>query len=166
MLAEHKPKKILYIRFLGLLLRLPLFLFLLIWFGIIPALIGIIVSNSIFGFIYLFYTIKWGKLNIELKPLIVLYLTFALSLILVLILQVLFLENFEIILLDFLHLSILKNFYPLSMLTFFFIFALLNLILKIITVQDIENLRSIFHKQNFFNKILLKILNILKKIHR
>ena len=165
MLAEHKPKMILYIRFLGLVLRLPLFLFLLVWFGIIPALIGIIISNSVFGFFYLFFTIKWGKLHIELKPLIVLYITFALSLILVLILQMLFLEELEILLFDFLHLSILKNFYPLSILTFFCIFAFLNLILKIITIQDIENLRSIFHKQKLLNKVLLKILNILKRIH-
>jgi len=166
MLAEDKPKKILYIRSLGLLLRLPLFLILLVGFGMIPALIGIIISNSVFGFFYLFFTIKWGKLHINLKPLIVIYITFALSLFLVLIFQMLFLEDLEILLLDVLQLSILKNFYPLSILTFFAIFAFFNLILKIITVQDLENLRSIFHKQKIINKILLKILNFLKKIHR
>jgi O-antigen/teichoic acid export membrane protein len=166
MLAEHKPKRILNIRILGFLLRLPLFLILLVSFGMIHALIGIIISNSVFGFFYLFFTIKFGKLHINLKPLIVLYMTFALSLILVLTFQMLFLEDFEILLLDFLQLSILKNFYPLSILTFFGIFTFFNLILKMITVQDIENLRSIFHKQKFLNKVLLKILNLLKKIHR
>ncbi len=166
MLAENKGTIILYLRIIGLILRLPLFLILLISYGTIPAICGVILSNLIFGIIYLIFNKKVGKIDLNIKQIILQYLIFFISLTLIYILKILILDDIELYIFKSSNLKLFYHLSPLSLLLFFCIFLFLNIILKVILIEDIEKLKKIFQKQPLINKILAVILKILRVITR
>ena len=80
LLAENKGKYLVLLRFVGLLLRLPLFLVLLVFFDLYIAIIGITISNFVFSAFYLFVTITIGNIKLNVKKIIYQYLIFFFAL--------------------------------------------------------------------------------------
>ncbi len=166
MLATDKAKYIAQIRFYGFLVRTPLFFILLINFGMIPAFYGILISNFLYGMGYLLFTIKIGKIKLNIKNMLIQYIVYFATLSITLILHNLFLYEWNYLILQQLNLLFFKNFHFLSLIIFVLLFLLLNIICKIITRKDIENLQSFFNKEKKLHRFSNKALNLLKKIFR
>ena len=166
MLAENKAKYFAQIRFYGLLVRAPLFFILLINFGMIPAFYGILISNFLYGIGYLVFTIKIGKIKLNLKNIFFQYIIYFVSLGISMILHILFVNEWNFLILKKLNLLFFQDFYFLSLIIFIFIFILLSVIFKVFTKNDIENLKGFFNKEKKLHRFSIKVLKILKKIFR
>ena len=142
LLAEYKTKSLIYIKIIGLLIRLPLYLFLLINFDLIHAIVGIIISNSIFSALYLIITIKVGKIKLDLNKILFQYIAFFLSLIITVILEFFILDRINEVLFG--GLLFAQNFNIFSLLTFLFVFMFLIINFKLLTTSDIHYLQSFF----------------------
>lgn len=95
------------------------------------------------------------------------YLTFFIPLGITLILETLFFKEISYQFIQNLGLTLFKNFDFLSIGSFVLLFILTNLILKTVTSNDIQQFESFFvNGKKSSNKIIQKVLNILKKITR
>lgn len=166
MLAENRAKYIAKIRFYGLLVRAPLFFILLIKFGMIPAFYGILISNFLYGMGYLLFTLKIGKIKLNLKNLLIQYIVFLVSLGISLILHNLFIYEWNYLILQYLNLLFFQHSNLLSLIIFVLIFIFLNVIFKVLTTKDIENLQIFFNKEKKIHRFGNKVLNLLKRIFR
>jgi len=63
-------------------------------------------------------------------------------------------------------LSLFRNLDFLSIGTFLVLFILMNLVLKTVTRKDINNFETLLNKDRFLDRVLIKTLNILKKVTR
>jgi len=162
LLAEYKTKSLIYIKIIGLLIRLPLYLFLLINFDLIHAIVGIIISNSIFSALYLIITIKVGKIKLDLNKILFQYIAFFLSLIITVILEFFILDLINEVLFG--GLLFAQHFNIFSLLTFLFVFMFLIINFKLLTTSDINYLQSFFISKKKMHKATNLALNFLKKL--
>jgi len=156
MLAIGKSKWIFRYRFLAFLIRLPLFLFFLLNFDLIWALVSIVISNLIITGIASILSIKIGKIRLNLKKIFLLMVSFFLALTIAIIVDNLILNEFNSLI--FLNLWTIGLF-----LLTFFLFLFLT---KIFSVKDIEYLEDLLSKETKTQNLLKKGLKILKKIIR
>jgi len=161
LLAEYKTKSLIYIKIIGLLLRVPLFFFLLINFDLIHAIVGIIISNSIFSAIYLIITIKVGKIKLDLRKILFQYIAFFLSLIITVILEFFILDLINEVLFGGLFYSQYFNIF--SLITFLLVFMFLIIKFKLLTISDINYLQLFFISEKKMFKATNMVLNFLKK---
>ena len=103
------------------------------------------------------------KLKLNIKRIILQYLTFFISLGLTLFLEKLILNELNFIILQNLNLLLFTNLQILSLLFFLIIFTVLNLLFKIFTKKDIKNLESFFDKDKKLHYLIKKCLNIFKR---
>jgi len=164
LLAENKGKYLVLVRFIGFLLQFPLFLVLLIYINLYYAIFGIIISNFLFSALYLFVTIKIGKIKLNIKRILFHYLIFFFSLGVTVILEYFLLDNLNNLLLLSLNPSLFSVFNPFSLLVFVLVFMFLVIEFRVLTVGDINNLQSFFFKKSIMHKITNRALNFLKKI--
>jgi len=162
LLAEYKTKLLIYIKIIGLLIRVPLYLFLLINFDLIHAIVGIIISNSIFSALYLIITIKIGKIKLDLNKILFQYIAFFLSLIITVILEFFILDLINEVLFG--GLLYAQNFNVFSLLTFLLVFMFLIIKFKLLTTSDIIYLQSFFISEKKMHKATNMALNFLKKL--
>ena len=162
LLAEYKTKFLIYIKIIGLLIRVPLYLFLLINFDLILAIMGIIISNSIFSAIYLIITIKVGKIKLDLKKILFQYSAFFISLIITLVLEFFILDLINEVLFGGLFYAQFFNIF--SLITFLLVFMFLIIKLKLLTTSDINYLQSFFISEKKMFKVTNIALNFLKKL--
>ena len=162
LLAEYKTKFLIYIKIIGLLIRVPLYLFLLINFDLIYAIIGIIISNSIYSAIYLIITIKVGKIKLDLKKILFQYIAFFLSLIITIVLEFFILDMINEVLFGGLFYAQFFNIF--SLLTFLLIFMFLIIKFKLLTTSDINYLQSFFISEKKLFRATNMALNFLKKL--
>lgn len=146
-----------------IIIKYPLFLFFLIYFDIIGALIGNIISLIIvFGVVtYLAYKIL--NLRVNLKKIMILYSSFFISISVIYFLELLFLNQLTYDILTFLDLLFFRHFKFLSLVLFIIIFFFLISISRFFTKKDIEYIESLFNKQKQSHQILLRLLRFLKK---
>ncbi len=78
--ASNKPKYIPLIRIFNYSIYIPLFFVGLIFFDIVGAIIGLIISEGIIFIFYLTISIKLLHVNLELRKIIYTYMVFFLSL--------------------------------------------------------------------------------------
>lgn len=164
LLAENKGKYLVLLRFIGLLLRLPLFLVLLVFFDLYYAIIGITISNFVFSAIYLFVTITIGNIKLNVKKIVYQYLIFFFALGFTLVLEFLILDTLNNLFLQFLGLQIFSTFNIFSLIVFLLGYMLLIIEFRVLTVGDIKHLQSFFNKESLMHKMTNKALNFLKKI--
>ena len=166
MLATGKSKWIFRYRFLAFLIRLPLFLFFLLNFDLIWALVSIVISNLIITGIASILSIKIGKIRLNFKKIFLMLGSFFLALTIAIIIDNAILNEFNSLILQSLNLSFLKylNLWTIGLfLLAFFLFLFLS---KMFSVKDIEYLDDLLSKETKTQNLLKKGLNILKKIIR
>jgi O-antigen/teichoic acid export membrane protein len=166
MLAIGKSKWIFRYRFLTFLIRLPLFLFFLLNFDLIWALVSIVLSNLIISGIASILSIKIGKIRLDLRKIFLLMVSFFLALTIAIIVDNLILNEFNSLILQSINLSTLKylNLWTIGLfLLTFFLFLFLT---KIFSVKDIEYLEDLLSKETKTQNLLKKGLKILKKVIR
>lgn len=163
LLAENKGKYLVLLRFIGLLLRLPLFLVLLVFFDFYIAIVGITISNFVFSAVYLFVTIKIGNIKLNVKKIIYQYLVFFFAIGFTIVLEFLILDALNDAVLQYLGLQMLNMFNIFSLMVFVLIYMLLIIEFRILTVGDIKNLQLFFNKESMMHKMTNKALNFLKK---
>ena len=166
MLAIGKSKWVFRYRFLTFLIRLPLFLFFLLNFDLIWALVSIVLSNLIITGIASILSIKIGKIRLDLRKIFLLMVSFFLALTIAIIVDNLILNEFNSLILQSINLSTLKylNLWTIGLfLLTFFLFLFLT---KIFSVKDIEYLEDLLSKETKTQNLLKKGLKILKKVIR
>ena len=166
MLAIGKPKWIFRYRFLAFLIRLPLFLFFLMNFDLIWALVSIVISNLIITGIASILSIKIGKIRLNLKKIFLLLVSFFLALIIAIIIDNLILNEFNSLILQSINLSSLKYLNLWTIGLFLLTFFLLLFLTKMFSVKDIEYLEALLSEEIKTQNLLKKGLKILKKIIR
>ena len=164
LLAENKGKYLVLVRFIGFLLQVPLFLVLLIFFSFYYAIFGIIISNLLFSIMFLYLTIKVGKIKLNFKNIFFIYLIFFFSLGMTIILEYFLLDNLNNLLLLNLYPMLFGNFNLFSLIVFFLVFMFLVIQFRVLTVSDINSLQKFFFKKSIIHKITNRALNFLKKI--
>ena len=164
LLAENKAKFMILIRIAGLIIRLPLFFFLIIYFDLYQAFFGIVISNFLFSVLYLVITIKVGKIQLQIIKILSQFLVFFLSLAVTIIFEYLFLNDLNSAIFG--AIPILKHFDILSLLCFLLLFIIFVIVFKILKVNDVEKLQTFFISEKKLHQLTNKSLNLLKKILR
>ncbi|MBA7629829.1 hypothetical protein ES703_37336 [subsurface metagenome] len=169
--SQNKVKLPLILQITYMLFIIPLFFIGLIFFGDIRVevaiILGLIIGNIISLVIQILATHRFGNIKLNIKRLVFQYLTFFIPLGITLMLEKVIFKELSFNIIQYLGLSLFKNFDFLSIGAFVLLFISMNLILKTVTTNDIQQFESFFiNKEKTMNKIILKILNILKKITR
>ncbi len=165
--AQHKVKLSLFLRIFYTSISIPLFFIGLYFFGVEGAILyGLIVGSILSMVIQIFATYKFGNIKLNIKGIILQYITFFVPLIITIFLKELIFKDATSNLIENLGLSHFKKLDFLSIGTFLILFILMNLILKTVTSSDIKYFESFLNKERFFDKYMLKGLNILKRFTR
>ncbi|MFW9882569.1 MAG: lipopolysaccharide biosynthesis protein [Candidatus Thorarchaeota archaeon] len=165
--SQNKVKSSFLLKLIYMTYYIPLFFIGLIYFGVEGAIIlGLIVGSIISMIIQIIATYQIANIKLNIKKIIFQYLTFFIPLGVTLILEGLFFRETSFKILQNLGLSLIVRFDFLSIGVFVILFLLTNLILKIVTSSDIAYFETLFEKDRFFDKAMLKGLNLLKKVTR
>ncbi|MFX1279837.1 MAG: hypothetical protein ACFFA3_10505 [Promethearchaeota archaeon] len=164
--SSKKVKFIIPISILSIILRLPIFLISLFFFGIIGALIGVIISNTLYFIILALLNKKIFEIQLKLGKTALQYLSFIIALGLTILLEFLFYKGLNYYMLKSLNLLIFKNFVVFSLITFIIVYIALNIIFKILARSDIDSLESFFQKDTSFHKLIRWGFKIMKKFIR
>ncbi|MFX0043511.1 MAG: lipopolysaccharide biosynthesis protein [Candidatus Hodarchaeota archaeon] len=165
--AQFKVKLSFSLNLLYMSYTIPLFFTGLIYFGVEGAIfLGLIIGNILSLILQIFSSKKFGKIEVNVKRIVVQYISFFIPLGITIILEQLIFKEASLNLIHDLGLSLFRNLDFLSIGTFLILFILMNLVLKTVTRRDINNFETLLSKDRFLDKILIKILNILKKITR
>ncbi len=165
--AQYKVKLSFLLKILYMSYTIPLFFIGLIYFGVEGAIIlGLIIGNIISLIIQIFSSKKFGNIEVNIKRIVVQYITFFIPLGITIILEQLIFKEASLSFIQDIGLSLFRNLDFLSILTFLVLFILMNLVLKTVTRRDIQNFETLLNKDRFLDKILIKTLNILKRVTR
>jgi len=162
--AKNKIKLLPILTIINLLIIIPSFFIGIVFYGIIGAIIGLIISKFIVFVIQLILSIKIGKVKIKINKIFFQYLIFIISLILAVILEELLFREMRIAILQNLNLLFFKNLNALGLLSFLIIYFLLNIIFKIFSQKEIEFLEALLSSDKFQFRLMKKFLKFLKKI--
>jgi len=162
--SQNKTKVLAPIKAIVILIQITFFFGLLFYFGIIGALIGMIIIELLIFIFYSILTFKIAKIKLKMKNLILQYLIFFISMGICLVLENIILNEFYVNILTNLNLLILKDLPIFSLIIFFLTFIFLNIVLKIIKKEDLTYLELFFNKNTKVEKFIRKILRFLKKI--
>ncbi|MFX1356565.1 MAG: lipopolysaccharide biosynthesis protein [Promethearchaeota archaeon] len=163
-LATNKVKLLPIYKSIAIIILAILFFFGLMYYGILGALVGLLLGNIALFVMYLFLTLKF--LSIKLKSIFLQYCTFFISFAITLFLQLLFFQNFEDQIFISLNLGLFQNLHLLAIIIFLGIYLCLNIIFRIFTKKDIEDVESFFRKDTMSHRFIKKVLNITKKVVR
>ncbi|MFX1408973.1 MAG: lipopolysaccharide biosynthesis protein [Promethearchaeota archaeon] len=165
--AQYKVKFTFLLKIINMSYIIPLFFIGLIYFGVEVAIfLGLVVGNIISLMIEIYSSKKLAKVDLNIKKIVVQYITFFIPLGITIFLEHLIFKETSFALIQDLGLSLFKNFDFLSIGTFLILFILMNLLLKTVTRNDIKNFEILLNKDRFLDKILIKILSILKRVTR
>jgi len=165
--AQYKVKLTLFLRIIYTSFSIPLFFIGLFFFGVEGAIIyGLIIGNILSMIIQIYATYKFGQIKLSIKKIIIQYITFFIPLFITIVLKELIFNAATEDFIQFMGFSLFKNLDFLSILTFLILFMLMNSLLKTVTSTDITYFQSLLDENRFFDKIMLKSLNITKKFTR
>lgn len=164
LLVSDKVKYLVPINILFYSIRIPLFLLGLQFYGIVGSAVGLILAEILVFALLIILINKFFKIKLNFKKHIFPYFIFFASIVITLILNNLFLSQFDILVLESLNLHIFRYLNFSSILVFTLIFISLTILFKVLTSDDIENVEVFFNKDNFIHKSMRKGLSILKKI--
>jgi len=161
--ASNKVKYIVPISLGNILIRIPLFLFGLIFFNVIGAILGLLIANIITFIIFIYLSFVLFKIELNISKIIRLYTNFIIALGISLLLAELILTDLNFLILKTFNLLFFQKFEILTLITFIFIFIFLTLAFKIFSIDDIENIEALFKRDNIIHKLIRRGLNVLKK---
>ena len=165
--SQNKVKLPLLLQITYMLFIIPLFFIGLMFRVEVAIILGLIIGNLISLVIQILATHRFGNIKLNVKRIVFQYLTFFIPLGITLMLESVIFKELSFNIIQNLGLSLFKNFDFLSIGSFVLLFISMNLILKTVTSNDIQQFESFFvNKEKTVNKIILKILNLLKKITR
>ncbi|MHA1327006.1 MAG: hypothetical protein ACTSRH_06760 [Promethearchaeota archaeon] len=141
-----------------------IFFFLLIFFGLAIALIGSLICSLILFLVFYYLNIKIFEIKLNIKKAAFSYLAFFLSIGIIIIIEHLFLNNLTDLIVNLIKLEFLKHLRIYSIILFIILFVFLNIKLKVFRQNDIEYITKIINKKKKFNRLILKGLNLFKKL--
>lgn len=162
--ASNKVNYVLFTSVLNIAINILFFLLGLFLFGITGAIIGLLIANLI---VFIFFSILSHpifNIKLNIKRIVLIYINFFLALGISLVLAELIISDLNFQILQILHLTFLKNFEFLTLLTFLIIFFLMTIVMKIFTVDDIKNIEALFNKNNIIHRLIRRGLKVLKKV--
>ena len=162
--AKNKIKILPILTTINLLIIIPSFFIGIVFYGIIGAIIGLIISKFVVFLIQVILSIKIGNVKIKINKIFFQYLIFFISLFLAVILEELLFREMRINILQNLNLLIFKNLNALGLLSFLIIYFLLNILFKIFSHKEIEFLEVLLSSDKFQFRVIKKFLKFLKKI--
>ena len=145
-------------------IKIPLFLLGLQFYGIEGSIIGLIIAAILVFILLIFFINKFFKIKLHFKKHIFPYFIFFISIGITLILESLFLSDFNTLVIESLNLNLIRHFNFSSIIVFVLIFLIQIILFKVFTSDDIENLEVFFNKDNILHKFVRKGLKILKRI--
>lgn len=144
-------------------LKIPLFLIGLFFYGILGALIGLLIIYIIGFILRVIICLNVFRIKLDIKRILKQYIAFFLSIGIVISLNYFILDEINNFLLTNLNLTILKYLNFISIILFCMIFIILNLLFKIFSKKDIENLEAIFEKDTKIFNIIKRFLKLFKR---
>lgn len=147
-------------------IAIPLFFIGLLYYGLYGAIFGLLIGDFIAFLFRIVICIKYFDTPINLKKILFQFLTFFLSLIFVIIINELFLDNLNYQLLKTLNLLFFEEINFLAVLIFIMMLFILTFSFKIFSYEDLESIEKLFEGKNRLKKIINKFLKLLKKIIR
>lgn len=162
--AKNKINILPILTTINLLITIPLFFIGIVFYGIVGAIIGLIISKFIIFLIQLLISIKIGNVKIKINKIFFQYLIFFISLFLAVILEELLFRGIRINVLQNLNLLFLKNLEVLGLISFLIMYFLLNILFKIFSPKEIELLEALLNTDKFQHRVIKKLLLFLKKI--
>jgi O-antigen/teichoic acid export membrane protein len=162
--SQNKTKILAPIKAIVIIIQITFFFTLLFNFGVIGALIGMIIYEMLIFIFYSILTLKIAKIKLKMGNLILQYLIFFISIGICLFLENIILKELYINILTNLNLLILKDLPIFSLIIFFTTFISLYIILNIIKKEDLTYLELFFNKNTKVEKLIRRFLRFLKKI--
>ena len=162
--AINKIKIIPIITIVNLCVIIPSFIIGIAFYGMLGAIIGLIISKFIVFLIQLLLSIKIGHIKINIRKVFFQYLIFFISLSLSIFLEEILFKGIRITVLQNLNLLIFKDFEILSLVTFLIMYFLLNIIFKIFSPNEIDYLEALIGTDKGHYRVIVRILRFLKKL--
>jgi len=162
--AKNKIKILPILTTINLFIMIPSFFIGIVFYGIIGAIIGLIISKFIVFLIQLLISIKIGNVTIKINKIFFQYLIFFISLFLAVILEDILFREIRINVLQNLNLLFLKNLSVLGLISFLLMYFLLNILFKIFSRKEIEFLEALLSTDKFPYRVIKRLLKFLKRI--
>ena len=162
--AKNKIKILPILTTINLFIIIPLFFIGIVFYGIVGAIIGLIISKFIVFLIQLLISIKIGNVKIKINKIFFQYLIFFISLFLAVILEDILFREIRINVLQNLNLLLFKNLSVLSLISFLLMYFLLNILFKIFSRKEIEFLEALLSTDKFPYRVIKRLLKFLKRI--
>ena len=162
--AKNKIKILPILTIINLLIIIPSFFIGIVFYGIVGAIIGLIISKFIVFLIQLILSVKIGNVKLKSDKIFFQYLIFFISLFLAVILEEILFREIRINILQNLNLLFLKNLDLLGLISFLIVYFLLNILFKIFSPKEIEFLDALFGTDKFQHRFIKRVLKFLKKI--
>ena len=162
--AKNKIKILPILTTINLFIMIPSFFIGIVFYGIIGAIIGLIISKFIVFLIQLLISIKIGNVKIKINKIFFQYLIFFISLFLAVILEDILFREIRINVLQNLNLLFLKNLSVLGLISFLLMYFLLNILFKIFSRKEIEFLEALLSTDKFPYRVIKRLLKFLKRI--
>ena len=164
--TTNRIKQLIIITLIGYPYQIILFLVSVIIYGIVGMLIIDIFARIIWSGIYFILSVKVLKLRIDFLKIMILYLTFFFSLVLSTILGDLILDELMGVFWNAINLGMFENLKLLTLLCFLSTFFLLTIIFKTFTKEDVDKIQLLFTKDSMSHKLVIKILQLLRRFLR
>ena len=165
--GTNKVKIIPKISLLTYTIKASIFLIGLIYFGILGMVIGSIIIKITMLIINIYLCYRIFNFTVQVKKLILLYSMALLSIFIVSILEVLFLDTLNYQFLSFLNLvPIFEQLDVFSILLFILIYFGLNYIFKIFTYEDLEKILTLVAQRKKRRTMIIRIFKIFKPFPR
>ena len=161
--VSDKVKYIIPINIMFYTIRIPLFLLGLQYYGIEGSIVGLIIAEILVFILLVILINKFFKIKLHFKKHIFPYFIFFISIGITLILENLFLSEFNSLVLESLNLHLFIHFKFSSIFVFVLLYLLLIILFKVLTSDDIDNIEVFFKGDNFIHKSIRKGLKILKR---
>ena len=162
--AKNKIKILPILTTINLLIIIPSFFIGIVFYGIIGAIIGLIISKFVVFLIQVILSIKIGNVKIKINKIFFQYLIFFISLFLAVILEDILFREIRINVLQNLNLLFLKNLSVLGLISFLLMYFLLNILFKIFSRKEIEFLEALLSTDKFPYRVIKRLLKFLKRI--
>jgi O-antigen/teichoic acid export membrane protein len=166
MRSINNTKWILWYRLIAFTLRVPFFLFFLIFFGLFWAILSLIFVHLLIAILSMILGSKVGGIKIEIKNTFLLFIAFGLALGGTSLLDILFLDNLNYMLFQALNLLNLNYINLFSLLIFIILFFGFMYLFKIFSPKNLEYFESIIESNSKLGIILKRVLNMMKKFSR
>jgi O-antigen/teichoic acid export membrane protein len=161
--AKNKIRILPILTIINLSIIIPSFFIGIVFYGMIGAIIGLIISKFIVFLIQLILSIKLGDVKIKITKIFFQYLLFFISLFLAVIIGEILFKETRINILQNLNLLFFRNLDILGLISFLILYFLLNILFKIFSPKEIEFLEALFNSDKFQHRVIKKGLKFLKK---